>query len=84
MNLKGRIENLENKFLPRKGVHVIELEEGETEEQAIQRYCAENGITVEDLDNRGPESLIIFLNTFKVKKQTLRKLRPSVELTTNF
>ena len=65
MNLKGRIEKLENKFLPGKGVHVIELGKRGPEEQAIQRYCAENGITIEDLDNRGPESLIIFLNIFQ-------------------
>ena len=61
MNLNGRIEKLESKLMPGNGVHVINPNNGETEEQATQRYCAENGITIEELYN--PKSLVVFLNT---------------------
>ena len=61
MTLKGRVEKLENKFLPGNGVHVIDPKVGETTEQATRRYCAENRFTVKELGNRGPESLVILL-----------------------
>ena len=50
MNLNHRIKKFENKFRPGNGVTVIELEKGETNEQATQRYCAENDITPEELN----------------------------------
>jgi len=61
MNLKGRIEKLENKLRPGNGVTVINLEKGETNEKATQRYCADNDITTEELDNQS--SLTVFLRT---------------------
>ena len=65
MNLNHRVKKLEDKLRPGNGVYAIELRlgEGETEDQAIQRYCAGKGITVEELDNRGPDSQLIFLIT---------------------
>ena len=62
MNLNRRIEKLENKLMPGNGVYIIDMKEGENTEQAQKRYCVENGITVEDLDNLGPNSLVILLN----------------------
>ncbi len=50
MNLNKRIETLEKKSLPRNGVTAISLERGETNEQALKRYCAESGIDAERLD----------------------------------
>ena len=66
MNLKRRIEKLENKNMSGiNGLHIIELEEyGETNDQAIQRYCAEKGFDVEEFENRAPGSLAIILNKF--------------------
>ena len=61
MTLKGRVEKLENKFLPGNGVTIISLEKGETNKQALKRYSAENGIDAERLDH--PDSLNIFLRT---------------------
>ena len=61
MNLNKRVENLENKFRPGNGVTVIQLGKGETNEQALKRYSAENGIDAERLDH--PDSLNIFLKT---------------------
>ena len=61
MNLKGRVKKLEIKSMPGNGVTVISLEKGETNEQALKRYSAENGINAERLDH--PDSLNIFLRT---------------------
>ena len=63
MNLNHRVKKLEDKLRPGNGVYAIELRlgEGETEDQAKQRYCSEKGIPVEDLDNLGPDSMVIFL-----------------------
>ena len=61
MNLNKRIETLEIERLLGNGVTVISLETGETNEQALKRYCAENRITDERFDH--PESLTVFLRT---------------------
>ena len=61
MNLNKRIETLEKKSRPGNGVTAIRLKKGETNEQALKRYCAENGIDAERLEH--PDSLNIFLRT---------------------
>ena len=64
MNLNRRIEKLENKLMPGNGVYIIDMKEGENTEQAQQRYCVENGITVEDLGDLVPGSMVIFVNKY--------------------
>ena len=61
MNLKGRVQKLEIKSMPGNGVTVISLEKGETNDQALNRYCAKNEITVEDLKRQS--ELTVFLRT---------------------
>ena len=61
MNLNKRIETLENKHQLGNGVTAIELERDETEDQAKQRYCAANGISVDRLEAQS--KLIVFLVT---------------------
>ena len=52
MALRHRIENLECKEMrSQKHIVVILPIYDETVDEAKQRYCAENGITVEELDN---------------------------------
>ena len=59
MNLSKRVENLENKSTPGKSFTVIKLKIDETNEQALKRHCAENGIDAERLEH--PESLTVLL-----------------------
>ena len=61
MNLNHRVKKLEDKHQPGNGVTAIELEKGETEDQAKQRYCAANGISVDKLEAQS--KLIVFLVT---------------------
>ena len=60
MNHKARGGKLEDKCSPRQ-VFAIELEKDEAEDQAKQRYCAANGMTVNQLDAQS--SLTVFLVT---------------------
>ena len=54
MAIKHRIERLENKHLPSiRRVYVIISKYGETRDVAKQRYCAEKGIAIEELEAPG-------------------------------
>ena len=59
MYINTRIEKLEKKLTPGNGVTVIDMQKGETEEQARKRYCIETGINIRELDYHG--SMVIFL-----------------------
>ncbi len=61
MNLNRRVGKLENKLLPGNGVTAIELEKDESEDQAVQRYCAAEGISVDKLNAQS--KMIVFLVT---------------------
>ncbi len=61
MNLNRRVEKLENKAMPGYGVTVINLEKNETEDQAKQRYCSTNDISVGKLEAQS--KLTIFLRS---------------------
>ena len=69
MNLNKRIQNLENKSNPGTGLIIIPLKKGETKEQALERYCDENGVTKEELDRRG--SKVDFLRARITKEEWL-------------
>ena len=59
MALKHRIENLESKQLPPEvRTYVVVSKYGESRDEAIQRFCNEKGITVEELDNLPPGSRV--------------------------
>ena len=54
MAIKYRIERLENKHLPSiRQVHVIVSKYGESRDEAKQRYCAEKGVSIQDLKAPG-------------------------------
>ena len=59
MYLNTRVENLEKKLAPGSGVIVIEMQKGESEEQASKRHCIETGINISELDYQ--DSMTIFL-----------------------
>ncbi len=61
--LKHRIQNLEKSHDSFRKVYVIKLKRGETKHKAERRYCSEEGITIDELENRPPGSLIVFLRT---------------------
>ena len=64
MNHKARVNKLESKLMPGNGLHVIFLEEDETNDHAIARYCAVEGIPLGDLENCGPDSQIILVDKY--------------------
>ena len=74
MNLNHRVKKLENKSIPGDGFIVIELKLDETNEQALKRYCSENGITAGELDH--PESLTVFLRPRLTKEEWLERCVP--------
>ena len=52
MNLSNRIERLENRLLPYvHRYHVIRPKGEETKLEARNRYCVENGLDLEKLEN---------------------------------
>ncbi len=61
MNLSRRVESLESKARPGKGVTVIKMQQSETNEQAEKRYCAENAITTKELSSQS--EITVFLKT---------------------
>ena len=50
MTIKRRIERLENKHLSNHPRYAFLLGDGETEEEAKQRYCAENEVSMNELE----------------------------------
>ncbi len=55
MTIKHRIERLEKEHIPTDlSTHLINCEYGESKEHAKQRYCDENGMTIEELENLTP------------------------------
>jgi len=64
MSLDKRIEALEKEHIPKGlSIHLISCEYGESEERAKQRYCDDNDMTFEELENLTPTPCprIIFL-----------------------
>ena len=74
MNLNRRIESLENKSTLEPGLIIIPLEKGKTKEQALKRYCDENGVTKEELDRQG--STVDFLRARETKEEWLERMSP--------
>lgn len=58
LNLKRRIDKLEETDQPGGQIHVIELSYGGDEDEARKKYCAENKVKV------GPNDLIIYIRKF--------------------
>ena len=68
VNLSRRIEELEKEHIPKDlSIHLIGWEYGESEERAKQRYCDNNEVTIEELENLTPSPCpqIIFLRPLK-------------------
>ena len=74
MNLNKRIECLGNKSFQGKGLTVIKLKLDETKEQALERYCSENGVTAGKLDH--PESITVYLRAQLAKEEWLERCVP--------
>ena len=54
MAIKHRIEHLENKHLPSiRRAYVIVSKYGESRDEAKQGYCAEKGVSIQDLNAAG-------------------------------
>ena len=54
MNLNRRIEQLETTNSQRSKVHIITAEENETTDEAMARFCKENGLSLEELESQEP------------------------------
>ena len=64
MTLNRRIELLENQLIPNR-LHVYSVDDGETQLEATQRYCAENNLELEKFEN-GDYGQVIVINRFFV------------------
>ena len=69
MAIKHRIERLENKHLPSiRRVYVIVSKYGESRDEAKQRFCAEKGISIEEMKAPGA---IIWMVRFRKPGDTV-------------
>ena len=63
MNLNNRVERLENRMNPKR-IHVFSLKDGETELEASTRYCTDNGLELEKLENGDYGKVIVITRHF--------------------
>ncbi len=59
MNLSRRIENLEGNHSVLGKTIYIQMKDGDSEEQTMHKYCSENRITMDDLNNMAGEIMFI-------------------------
>jgi hypothetical protein len=63
MALKHRIQSLEKSYDSYRDIYAIALKSGESEDEAMRKYCTKEGIAVEEMEHRPSGSLVVFLKT---------------------
>ena len=61
VKLNNRVERLENRLNPKR-IHAFRLENGESELQASERYCTENGLDLDKFENGDYGKIIMIIH----------------------